>query len=73
MYLVTPAQLMVNLYHFFSAYELSPLQLFLYGLKSASFWLSKTPLLASFGSDGGTGDFLKKISEITPVGVSFVS
>jgi hypothetical protein len=44
---------MVNLYHFFSAYELSPLQLFLYGLKSASFWLSKTPLLASFGSDGG--------------------
>ena len=47
------AQFMVNLYHFFSAYELSPLQLFLYGLKSASFWLSKTPLLASFGSDGG--------------------
>ena len=51
--MVTPALLMVNLYHFLSTYELSPLQLFFYGLKSASFRLSKTALLASFGSDGG--------------------
>ena len=32
--MATFAQLMVNLYHFFSTYELSPLQLFFYGLKS---------------------------------------
>ena len=51
--MATFAQLMVNLYHFFSTYELSPLQLSFYGLKSASFRLSKTALLASFGSDGG--------------------
>ena len=51
--MATFAQLLVNLYHFFSTHELSPLQLFFYGLKSASFRLSKTVLLASFGSDGG--------------------
>ena len=38
----------MNLYHFFSSHELSPLQLFLYGLESSSFRLSKTALLASF-------------------------
>ena len=54
------AQLMVNLYHVFSTYELSPLQLFFYGLKSASFWLSNTALLASFGSDGGHWRLLKE-------------
>ena len=51
--MATFAQLIVGLYHFFSTYELSPLQLFFYGLKSESFRLSKTALLSSFGSDGG--------------------
>ena len=54
------AQLTVNLYHFFSSHELSPLQLFLYGLESSSFRLSKTALLASFGSDGGHWRFFKE-------------
>ena len=51
--MATFAQLMVNLYHFFSTYELSPLQLFFNELKSEFFRLSKAVLLASFGSDGG--------------------
>ena len=55
-----------NLYHFFPSHELSPLQLFFYGLESPSFWLSKTALLASFGSDGGHWRFLKKMSAISP-------
>jgi hypothetical protein len=54
------AQFMVNLYHFFSSHELSPLQLFFYGLKIPSFRLSKTALLASFGSDGGHWRFFKE-------------
>ena len=58
--MATFAQLMVNLYHFFSTYELSPLQLVFYGLKSASFRLSKPVLLASFGSDGGYWRFCKE-------------
>ena len=49
-----------NLYHFFPSHELSPLQLFFYGLESPSFWLSKTALLASFGSDGGHWRFFKE-------------
>ena len=49
-----------NLYHFFLSHELSSLQLFFYGLKSPSFWLSKTALLASFGSDGGRWRFFKE-------------
>ena len=51
--MVTPAQLMMNLFHFFSTYKLSLLKLFFYGLKTAFFRLSITALLASFGSDGG--------------------
>ena len=51
--MATFAELMVNLYHFFSTNELIPLQMFFNGLKSAFFRLSKTVLLASFGSDGG--------------------
>ena len=54
------AQFMVNLYHFFSSHELSLLQLFFYGLESTSFRLSKTALLASFGSDGGHWRFFKE-------------
>ena len=54
------AQLTVNLYHFFLSHELSLLQLFLYGLESLSFRLSKTALLASFGSDGGHWRFFKE-------------
>ena len=54
------AQLMMDLYHFFSTYELSPLQLFFNGLKSAFFRLSKTALLASVGSDGGHWRLLKE-------------
>ena len=53
MQIAISAQFMVNLYHFFSSHELSPLQLFFYGLESTPFRLSKTALLASFGSDGG--------------------
>ena len=55
-----PAQFTVNLYHFFSSHELSPLPLFFYGLESPSFRLSKTALLASFGSDGGHWRFFKE-------------
>ena len=54
------AQLMVNLYHFFSTYELSPLQQFFYRLKITSLRLFKTVLLASFGSDGGHWRFFKE-------------
>ena len=54
------AQLMVNLYHFFSTYELTPLQLFFSGIKIPSLQLSKTALLASFGSDGGHWRFFKE-------------
>ena len=64
--MATSAQFIGNLYHFFSTHELSPLQLFFYGVKSPSFWLSKTALLASFGSDGGHWRFLKKMSAISP-------
>ena len=51
--MATFAKLMVDLYHFFKSYELSPLLLFFDGLKSAFFRLSNTALLASFGSEGG--------------------
>ena len=58
--MATFAQLMVNLYHFCSTYELSPLQLFFYGHKSASIRLSKQALLASFALDGGHWRLLKE-------------
>ena len=50
---------MVNLI-IFSTYELSPLQLIFNGLISAFLRLSKTVLLASFGSDGGHWRLLKE-------------
>ena len=59
-----------NLYHFFPSHELSPLQLFFYGLESPSFWLSKTALLASFGSDGGHWRFFKENECNQPAGES---
>ena len=71
--MATFAQLLVDLDHFFQTNELSPLQLFFYGLKNAPFRLSKAALLASFGSDGGHWRLLKEMSEISPAGVSFVS
>ena len=60
MQMAISAQFTVNLYHFFSSYELSPLHLLFYGLKSPSFRLSKTALLASFGSDGGHWRFFEE-------------
>ena len=60
MQMAISAQFTVNLYHFFSSYELSPLQLLFYGLESPSFRLSKTALLASFGSDGGHWRFFEE-------------
>ena len=58
--MATFAQLMVDFYHFFSTYELSPLKLLFYGLKSESFRLSKKVLFALFGSDGGHWRLLKE-------------
>ena len=64
------AQFTVNLYHFFSSYQLSLLQLLFYGLESPSFRLSKTALLASFGSDGGHWRFFKENECNQPAGES---
>jgi len=71
----TSAQFIVSLYHFFPSHELSPLQLFFYRVESPSFWLSKTALLASFGSDGGHWRFLKENECNQPAGepVSYLS
>ena len=74
--MATSAQFIVNLYHCFHIYncfpshELSPLQLFFYGVESPSFWLSKTSLLASFGSDGGHRRFFKENECNQPAGES---
>ena len=67
------AQLIVNLYHFLSTYELSPLQLFFCGLKVNPFGFPKRSYLRHSVHMAGTGDFFKKMSEISRVGVSFVS
>ena len=73
MQMAISAQFTVNLYHFFSSYQLSPLQLLFYGLESPSFRLSKTALLASFGSDGGHWRFFKENEWNQPAGARFVS
>ena len=68
------AQLMVDLYHFFlKIYELSPLQLFVMDSKVNPYGFPKRSYLRHSVQMAGTGDFLKKMSEISPVGVSFVS
>ena len=60
MQMAISTQFTVNLYQFFLSHELSLLQLFFYGLERPSFRLSKTALLASFGSDGGHWRFFKE-------------
>ena len=60
------AQFTVNLYHFLLSHVLSLLQLFFYGLKGTFFRLSKRPYLLHSVQMAVTGDFLKKMSEISP-------
>ena len=62
------AQFTVNLYHFFSSYQLSPLQLLFMDLKVHPFGFPKRPYLLHSVQMAVTGDFLKKMSEISPPG-----
>ena len=61
----------MNLYHFFSSHELSPLQLFFMDLKVHPFGFLKRPYLLHSVQMAVTGDFLKKMSEISPPGSLF--
>jgi len=64
--MATSAQFIVNLYHFFPSNELSPMQLFFMELKVRPFGVPKRPYLLHSVQMAVTGDFLKKMSAISP-------